>query len=111
DNTDCNDNNSAVHPGATETCNSVDDDCDSQIDEGVQSTFYADTDGDGYGNTSSTTSACSAPSGYVADATDCNDANAAVNPGATEACNGVDDDCDTQVDEGVQSTFYADTDG
>jgi hypothetical protein len=110
-NTDCNDNNAAVYPGATEVCNGVDDDCDGQVDEGVLSTFYRDLDGDTYGNPSITTQACSAPAGYVANNTDCNDNNAAVYPDATEVCNGVDDDCDGQVDEGVLSTFYRDLDG
>jgi hypothetical protein len=40
------------------------------------------------------------PSGYVSNALDCDDTNSAINPAATEICNGVDDDCDTQVDEG-----------
>jgi len=65
-------------------------------------TWYADVDGDGYGNLASTTSACSQPIGYVANSTDCNDANAAVNPGATEVCgNGLDDDCDGGIDNPV----------
>ncbi len=108
---DCDDNNAAVHPGATEVCNGIDDDCDTQTDEGVATNFYQDADGDGYGNAAVTTQACSAPSGYVTDNTDCNDANAAVHPGATEVCNGIDDDCDTQIDEGVTTTFYQDADG
>ncbi|MBX7108528.1 MAG: putative metal-binding motif-containing protein [Chitinophagales bacterium] len=107
---DCNDNNPAIHPGATELCNTVDDDCDTQIDEGVKITFYADADNDTYGNISVTTQACTAPSGYVANSLDCNDANATVKPSATEICNSVDDDCDTQIDEGVKLTFYADAD-
>ncbi|MBK6363890.1 MAG: putative metal-binding motif-containing protein [Saprospiraceae bacterium] len=57
-----------------------------------------------------TTMACSPPSGYVTDNTDCNDNNVPINPGATEICNGLDDDCDGGVDEGVQNTYYADVD-
>jgi hypothetical protein len=109
--TDCNDNNAAVRPGATEVCNSIDDDCDTSIDEGVQLTFYRDLDGDTYGNAAQTIQACSAPAGYVSNSTDCNDNNAAVRPGATEVCNSIDDDCDASIDEGVQSTFYRDLDG
>ena len=54
-------------------------------------TFYRDGDGDSYGDASSTTAACSAPSGYVADATDCDDGNATTYPGADETCDGEDD--------------------
>lgn len=111
DHTDCDDNNPAVHPGATEVCNGFDDNCDGVVDEGVQSTFYADTDGDGYGDLNNTISACFSPAGYVTNSTDCNDNAASVHPGAPEVCNGIDDNCDGQIDEGVQSTFYADVDG
>ena len=107
---DCNDNNAAIHPGAIEVCNAVDDDCDGLIDEGVTTTYYRDADVDGYGNAAVTISACSLPSGYVSNSTDCNDANAAIHPGATEVCNGVDDDCDGLIDEGVQTTYYRDAD-
>ena len=41
---------------------------------------------------------------------DCDDSDAAVYPGADEACNGQDDDCDGDVDEAVIATWYADTD-
>lgn len=108
--TDCNDNNNAIHPGATETCNGTDDDCDGSVDEGLQITFYRDFDNDGYGNIGVTTIACTPPVGYVANSTDCNDSNNAIHPGATETCNTVDDDCDGQVDESVQFTFYRDQD-
>jgi len=98
---DCNDANAAIHPGSTETCNSVDDNCNSQTDEGVQSTFYRDQDGDGYGSASVTTLACSPPSGYVSNNTDCNDNSASIHPGATETCsNNIDDNCNGQIDEG-----------
>ena len=109
--TDCNDSNNAINPEATEICNTADDDCDGQINEGVGSTFYADNDGDGYGNAASTTVACTQPAGFVSNGTDCNDNNNAINPAATEICNTADDDCDGQINEGVGSTFYADTDG
>lgn len=112
DNTDCNDADAAIHPGATELCNGIDDNCDGQIDEGVKTTFYRDADGDGYGDPNVTSQACSAPAGYVADNTDCNDSNAAIHPGATELCNGIDDNCNGQVDEGnIGPTWYRDADG
>lgn len=109
-NLDCNDANAAIKPGAVEICNNVDDNCDGQTDEGVKLTFYADADGDTYGNAAVTTLACIAPSGYVSNNTDCNDNNASVKPGATEVCNNIDDNCNAQTDEGVKLTFYADAD-
>jgi MYXO-CTERM domain-containing protein len=108
--TDCDDTRSTVYPGATETCNSRDDDCDGTIDEGVTTTYYRDADGDGYGGTSTSTG-CSAPSGYVATSTDCDDSRSSVYPGATETCNSRDDDCDGTIDEGVKTTYYDDDDG
>jgi hypothetical protein len=66
---------------------------------GASTTFYLDADGDGYGNASVTILSCTPPEGYVTNNTDCNDANAAVHPGATEICNGMDDDCDGLIDE------------
>jgi len=117
DATDCDDGDGAVNPGATELCDGVDNDCDGSTDEDSAadaSTWYADDDGDGYGDAGDSTAACSAPSGYVADATDCDDGDGAVNPGATELCNGVDDDCDGSTDEDSAAdanTWYADDDG
>ena len=110
---DCNDGNAAVYPGATEACNGIDDDCEGGIDEGLQTTYYADADGDTYGDPAATTMACSAPVGYVTDNTDCVDTpvtGAGIYPGATEVCDGIDQDCDMSVDEGVQTTFFADND-
>jgi hypothetical protein len=76
------------------------------------STWYADADGDGYGVSTSTLSYCTQPYGYVANSTDCNDAVASVNPGATEICNGLDDNCSGAAEEGLTfSNYYADADG
>lgn len=63
--------------------------------------FYADADGDGYGNNAVVFHGCTSPVGYVANNTDCNDANASIHPGAVEICNTIDDDCDAVTDEGA----------
>lgn len=89
-----------IHPGATEICNGIDDDCDGQIDESGGVIWYADADGDGYGNAAVSQTACTQPTGYVSNSNDCNDSNANVNPAATEVCNSADDDCDGQINEG-----------
>jgi MYXO-CTERM domain-containing protein len=117
DATDCDDGDGAVNPAATEVCDSIDNDCDGDIDEASAtdaSTWYADTDADGYGDASSTDIACDEPSGYVADATDCDDTEAAAHPGADEVCDSIDNDCDGDIDEASAtdaSTWYADEDG
>jgi hypothetical protein len=108
---DCNDNVTTVNPGATETCNGVDDNCVGGIDEGVRTTYYRDQDNDGYGSTlNGTTQACSVPAGYRTTSNDCNDNVTTVNPGATETCNGIDDNCVGGIDEGVKTTYYRDQD-
>jgi len=77
------------------------------ITVGTSATWYRDADGDGFGNASNTVSACTAPSGYIGVAGDCNDNSAAVRPTATEVCNNIDDNCTGGIDEG----FDADNDG
>jgi hypothetical protein len=111
--TDCNDGSAAVSPAATEICDLVDNDCDSSTDEGVTTTYYRDADSDGYGSATVTTAACSAPSGYVANATDCNDSTAAISPADTEVCDGVDNNCSGAIDEASAAdalTWYLDAD-
>ena len=117
DDSDCDDGDAAIHPAATELCNATDDDCDGIVDPSTSAdatTWYDDADGDGYGDPSTAATACAATSGQVADSSDCDDTSAAINPGATELCNGVDDDCDGDTDPVTSAdatTWYGDADG
>ena len=97
---DCDDLVATVNPDATETCNEVDDDCDSEVDEDVTTVFYSDADGDGFGDPSATVNACEVPTGYAATDDDCDDTEATVNPGAEEVCDdGIDNNCDGEGGE------------
>jgi predicted outer membrane repeat protein len=119
DKTDCDDTRAAVNPAALEYCSTTyDDDCDGSVNEASATdatTYYADSDGDKYGSSSSTSKACTVPTGYVSNSTDCDDAKAAVYPGATEYCStSYDDDCDgttNESDASDVSTWYLDADG
>lgn len=93
---DCDDAAEAIHPGAVEICNHLDDDCDDSEDEGLSfSTWYLDADDDGYGVAGVTVSDCVEPDGYALLPGDCLDSDDQVRPDAPEVCNnGVDDDCD-----------------
>ena len=112
---DCNDQDAEIHPGATERCNEVDDDCDGVVDEDGITVFYVDTDGDGWGTDTEEALGCDPPSGFVVDPGDCDDADPTVHPEADEWCDGVDQDCDIIIDEdpvdGVWSWPDEDGDG
>ncbi len=99
--TDCDDRDPFAAPGFPELCNDRDDDCDGVVDEGVtESDWYVDRDGDGYGDGSPITM-CALGSGYAPRAGDCDDRSVDVAPGALEACDGIDQDCDGAIDEGA----------
>jgi hypothetical protein len=83
---DCDDGNALVFPGAPERCDGVDQDCDLDVDEG-----FPDADDDGFDT-------CGFGNPEQAD---CDDAQATVAPGRAEACDGLDNDCDESVDEGI----------
>lgn len=92
-------------------CDGLDNDCDGLIDEGSSTTeYYLDADGDGQGTSGSTIDMCTLPDNYVTNTDDCDDDNASVYSGASEICDGFDNDCDGNIDEGVSNTFYQDGD-
>ena len=109
--TDCDDDEERVYPGAYDACDGLDNDCDGEIDEAESVTWYADEDGDGYGDPAAWVEACAAPDGYTRDDQDCDDTTAEAAPGAAEVCDEIDNDCDGDIDEAVTSTYYEDRDG
>ena len=88
---DCDDGRTGIHPGATETCNDEDEDCDSTTDEGC------DDDGDKWCDAAMVLGVPK-PKVCTNGGNDCNDKDQAVNPGIQEGCNTIDDDCDGKTD-------------
>ncbi|WP_258103554.1 MopE-related protein [Marinoscillum sp. MHG1-6] len=86
DNTDCNDSNPDINPS---------------------NIYYADFDSDGYGDPDNATNSCVQPIDYVADNSDCDDSESTVHPGAEEICDGLDNDCDQQVDVDITACASA----
>ncbi len=113
--TDCDDYDPDIHPTAPELCDGLDNDCDNEADDGTtEIDWYPDVDGDGWGNASGMViDQCEQPRGHVSRAGDCADSEPNVNPGVPDTvCDGVDQDCDTRIDEGtLRLGWYDDTDG
>ena len=98
---DCDDDVAWVYPGADEWCDGIDTDCDGDLDAGGLDAFtwFADGDGDSYGDVAVAVTQCVEPPGYVPDLSDCDDGDATVAPDQVETCNGIDDDCSGVVDD------------
>ncbi|MBM4397429.1 MAG: putative metal-binding motif-containing protein, partial [Deltaproteobacteria bacterium] len=102
---DCDDADPAAHPGATEACWGGDEDCDGKLDEpgatGCEDR-YRDSDDDGYGAVGDSLCLCAVAPPYVApQGNDCDDTLAGIHPSAPETCDGRDEDCDGETDEGT----------
>ncbi len=117
---DCDDSDPEINPDGTEVCyDNKDNDCNDLVDDedpGVTetTTWYLDSDGDGFGDSEFTTQACDIPDDYADNAEDCDDLEASTSPEGKESCDEVDNDCDDSVDEGQPSdstSWYRDADG
>jgi hypothetical protein len=98
---DCDDADATVYPGAPETCDGRDEDCDGSVDEGVSTVSYRDADGDGVGDPNVAHEGCLVPEGFVQNGADCDDSSAEISPDAEERCDEIDNDCDGRVDDDV----------
>jgi hypothetical protein len=116
DDSDCDDTSASIYLGADEICDGLDNNCNGLVDEAEAtdaSSWFADIDGDGFGDAAAEVVACEPPAGHVADATDCDDGSESAYPGAEELCDGLDNNCDGTVDEDEAADardWYADTD-
>ena len=107
---DCDDVDGAVHPGAAESCNQRDDDCDGYVDEDLDTIrLWPDADADEFG-TGEPVARCGWTSGFARVGGDCDDTDPTIHPAAVERCDGEDNDCDGAVDLDVVF-FDGDGDG
>ena len=118
---DCDDDDPTRSPYLAELCDSVDHNCDGDPTAGAQDSlsWYFDFDNDGFGDDNTVLAGCSKPDGVLVDLIhvggDCNDGADAINPGAYEICNDIDENCDGEVDnDAVDAPYWfadADADG
>lgn len=108
--TDCDDTDITVRTSQLEICDQVDNDCDGMVDEERNIVpWFADEDRDGFGARGDpTTMSCEVVEGASLLDSDCDDADRDINPTRDEVCNGVDDDCDGETDEGCDPIVIGD---
>jgi len=119
---DCDDDNAEVSPYAVEVCDGIDNDCQGSVDDDYAIDalqWYRDADSDGYGADTAdkkgaeSVTSCEAPEGYTSNTDDCDDSDKSVNPDGEEVCDGVDNDCNDEIDEEEALdavTWYGDSD-
>lgn len=113
---DCDDNDPDINPGSDEVCDGIDNNCNGTVDDNaVDATqWYVDMDEDGFGSDMEDMEFyfCEPPVGMplVDNNLDCDDENPEVNPNATEILDGMDNDCDGDIDEGFSVECWTDAD-
>ncbi len=111
---DCDDTDPEVHGAQLEICDGKDNNCNGMIDEAPAAvTWYPDDDGDGFGvdDPARAVVSCEPIPDFSLRASDCDDTDRFLNPGAEEQCNGVDDDCDGVADFRIAPGNLEDDDG
>jgi len=123
DDTDCDDTDAEINIDGVEVCDGADNDCNGQTDDddpaadpATMQDWYMDSDADGFGGGGFVTR-CDGGSGATTDNTDCDDTNPDVNPNGLEVCGGLDEDCDTLIDDAdpdldltTRTTWWIDND-
>jgi hypothetical protein len=109
---DCDDNAPAIHQGANDdNCDGIDNDCDGVADDdAVFALYFVDDDDDGWGADTGALESCLPLPDRVLRAGDCADDDATRHPAVPEACDGIDNDCNGQIDDGLPITLYFDDD-
>ncbi|MBM76498.1 MAG: hypothetical protein CMK59_13915 [Proteobacteria bacterium] len=107
---DCNDEDPNIHPQASEICDGIDQNCNTIADEAIQSLFYLDSDGDGYGDPEQEEAGCILNDDYVENDEDCDDTDSLIHPLAEEVCDQKDNNCNQLIDTDATGILFEDND-